>query len=194
MQFTQNLRKLFYLFFARGLDEFYSATAYIVSDQWTKMEKTCILFPLKTFHPASLNSMSNCTPLLEASPHVQGIRLNLKNSKNGRSRMLWRRWRMGRLLVEAISLLACWQRERNLILTILLNACPQQVKFQWNGILHITLLYKRGNMADLSNYGPISLFETAYKILSKVITRGSHQHWITSNPGNKLILDMTIQH
>ena len=57
------------------------------------------------------------------------------------------------------------------MLTILLNACPQQVEFQRNGMLHITLLYKEGNMADLSNQRPISLLETTCKILSKVITR-----------------------
>ena len=63
------------------------------------------------------------------------------------------------------------ERKKPLILTILLNACPQQVKFQRNRMLRISLLYKRGNMADLSNYGPIILLETTYKILSKVNTR-----------------------
>ena len=37
------------------MDPIVSTTAFTVADHQTNMEKTCILFPLKTFHLASLS-------------------------------------------------------------------------------------------------------------------------------------------
>ena len=57
----------------------------MVSDQWTKTEKTCILFPFKTFHPASLVWANAIKCMYQNKPiNKQKRILELEGEKEGK--------------------------------------------------------------------------------------------------------------
>lgn len=69
------------------------------------------------------------------------------------------------------------------LLTRLFNDIMNQGKIpeEWE-TSNIKLLYKKGNPQDISNYRPISLLQTTYKLFTKIILRRLKSHFELQQP------------